>query len=193
MYLPTTETPVNDSEIITLRNYLEVQLDAVRDATHGLTEEQARSRPLRSALSLAGIMKHCAWVMQGALLGAGMLDDAPIDQADFVGSFTLEEDTPFDELRALFVDLEPRYLDMVAGVDLDHVMPLGAMPWYGLDESVSGSLRYLVVHHVEEFARHAGHADIIREEIDGATAIELNAAVEGRPANDFVTPWTPTS
>ena len=42
---------------------------------------------------------------------------------------------------------------------------------------------------MEEFARHAGHADIIREEIDGAQAAELLAAVEGRPANDFVTPW----
>lgn len=64
-------------------------------------------------------------------------------------------------------------------------------PWFGVSEPREGALRYLVVHHVEEFARHAGHADLLREAIDGAKAAELNAAVEGREANDFVTPWTP--
>lgn len=59
-----------------------------------------------------------------------------------------------------------------------------------MDEPRPGTMRYMTVHHVEEFARHAGHADMIREEIDGAQAAALNAAVEGRPANDFVTPWT---
>ena len=40
-------------------------------------------------------------------------------------------------------------------------------------------------------ARHAGHADILREQIDGANSAELAAAAEGRPANAFVTPWQP--
>ncbi len=51
--------------------------------------------------------------------------------------------------------------------------------------------RFALVHHVEELARHAGHADIIREQIDGATAASLLMAVEGREGNDFVQPWTP--
>ncbi|MGO4957955.1 mycothiol transferase [Luteococcus sp. Sow4_B9] len=60
-----------------------------------------------------------------------------------------------------------------------------------LDAARPAKLRYLYVHHVEEFARHAGHADIIREEIDGARAAELWLASEGLPGNDFVTPWEP--
>ncbi|MGB6023231.1 MAG: hypothetical protein WBG89_12965 [Ornithinimicrobium sp.] len=42
-------------------------------------------------------------------------------------------------------------------------------------------------------ARHAGHPDITREQLDGATAIELAFAIEGREGNDYVTPWTPAS
>ena len=64
------------------------------------------------------------------------------------------------------------------------------MPWYGMNETRPAKLRHLYVHHIEEFVRHAGHADIIREQIDGAKGAELLAAAEGRPANDFVTPWS---
>ncbi|MGB7423447.1 MAG: hypothetical protein WA903_00920 [Ornithinimicrobium sp.] len=47
--------------------------------------------------------------------------------------------------------------------------------------------------HANELARHAGHPDITREQLDGATAIELAFAIEGREGNDYVTPWTPAS
>ena len=57
--------------------------------------------------------------------------------------------------------------------DLESELPVGSMLGYGLDEPRPARLRYLYVHHVEDFARHAGHADIIREEIDGAQAAEL--------------------
>lgn len=188
MYLPSI-----DDERTTLRNYLEVQLRAIRDASHGLSDEQARSRPLASDLSLAGLMKHCGFCMVGALAGAGQLDDPPIDGHDFYGSFTLAEDVSVDAMREIFDDLMARYLALTAELDLDDVMQVPPMPWYGMDEPREASMRYLVVHHVEEFARHAGHADLLREQIDGAKAGELNAAIEGRPANDFVTPWTPSA
>jgi Protein of unknown function (DUF664) len=47
----------------------------------------------------------------------------------------------------------------------------------------------LALHLVEEFARHAGHADIVREQLDGAQAGELTMAVEGMQGNDFMQPW----
>lgn len=96
-------------------------------------------------------------------------------------------------MREIYARLCERYLDMVGSADLDATMPMGPFPWYGVTQPSEGALRYLVVHHVEEFARHAGHADLLREAIDGAKAAELNAAVEGRPANDFVTPWAPAT
>ncbi len=64
-------------------------------------------------------------------------------------------------------------------------------PWYGIKDSAEASERYFLTHHVEELARHAGHADIIREQLDGATAGGLYLAVHGLPGNDFVQPWTP--
>jgi len=64
-------------------------------------------------------------------------------------------------------------------------------PWDGIYGPTDSVQRFGLVHHVEELARHAGHADIIREQIDGATAASLLMAVEGREGNDFVQPWTP--
>ncbi len=49
------------------------------------------------------------------------------------------------------------------------------------------SVRWVLLHLIEETARHAGHADIIREAVDGATAFPLLSAAENWPA----TPWTP--
>jgi hypothetical protein len=49
----------------------------------------------------------------------------------------------------------------------------------------------VLFHLIEELARHAGHADIVRESVDGATSYELMAAAEGWPATDWLTPWQP--
>ena len=63
-------------------------------------------------------------------------------------------------------------------------------PWNPVDVD-AWSLRWVLLHLIEETARHAGHADIVREAIDGATAFELLAAVEGWPATDWLKPWAP--
>jgi len=47
----------------------------------------------------------------------------------------------------------------------------------------------VLLHLITETARHAGHADIVREMVDGATAFPLMAAVEGWPATDWMQPW----
>ncbi len=54
-------------------------------------------------------------------------------------------------------------------------------------------MRWVILHLIEETARHVGHADIIRESLDGATAIPVMAAVEGWPVTPWVTPGTPPS
>jgi hypothetical protein len=66
------------------------------------------------------------------------------------------------------------------------------VPWNRRDMD-HWTLRWVLLHLIQETARHAGHADIIRESIDGATMFELMAAVEGWPATDWLTPWTPTT
>jgi len=52
-------------------------------------------------------------------------------------------------------------------------------------------VRWVVLHIIEETARHAGHADIVREAIDGATAYPLMAAAEGWAATEWRQPWQP--
>lgn len=184
MYLPST-----DDERTTLRNYIKTQAEAVRDAAYGLDDEALRSTPLASSLSLGGLMYHCAYVMSGPVGAVG--HDNPFDGIIQPDTFTMPADMTGDDLRAFYDDLTRRYLEVLDEADLDQVMPMGPMPWFGMDEPRDGNLRYLVVHHVEELARHAGHADIIREQIDGAQSGELLLAVEGQPANDFVQPWQP--
>lgn len=185
MYLPA----VHD-ERTTLVNYLDSQLEALRASVHGLTDEQARRTPLRSQLSLAGIIKHINYCMNGSLVGAGLRqqEEHTYDQP---GSFHLTDGETLESELAHFDVLREEYLAMCRDGDLDAVLPAGPMPWYGIDEKRDVKLRYLYVHHVEEFARHAGHADLIREEIDGAQAPELLVALGVIVENDYVKKWTP--
>lgn len=184
MYLPQI-----DDERDTLCNYLEVQLDALRASVHGLTDEQAKRRPLRSALSLAGILKHISFCMSGALVGARRKEAEALDE-DFADSFEPGEESLAGILER-FDALREAYMEMCRDGDLEIEMQVGPFPWYGMDEARPAKLRYLYVHHVEEFARHAGHADIIREQIDGAQSPSLLSAIEGWEPNDYVTPWRP--
>ena len=184
--------PAIHDERTTLRNYMQVQLQAIRDAAHGLTDEQARQQPLASVFSVSGVIKHCSYVLRNRLAAAGVLDAKPSHEdfyEDFTASFTPDENEDLTTLLEDYDRLCEQYLGLVEEVDLDQVMQVPPAPWYGRNEPADATMRYLVVHNLEEFARHAGHADIIREQIDGAKAAELNAAVEGRPANEFVTPW----
>ena len=60
-----------------------------------------------------------------------------------------------------------------------------------LREQICPNSRWVFFHMIEELARHAGHGDIIRESIDGATLYELLAGLEDWPATEWLTPWTP--
>lgn len=183
LYLPQ----IHD-EHTTLCAYLDVQLDAIRASAYGLEDEQARQRPLRSELSISGLLKHTVYVMRQSLSAAGHSEhDQPWDA--FLTSFAPTEEETLETLLSLFDSVRADYTAMCRDGDLDAVVELGPMPWAGLEEPRSAALRYQYVHHIEEFARHAGHADLIREQIDGAQAAELQAAVEGLPANEYVTPW----
>jgi hypothetical protein len=80
----------------------------------------------------------------------------------------------------------------MAGIeDLGQEVPVPkGVPWYPSDVD-NWSVRWVLLHLIEETARHAGHADILREAIDGATAFPLMAAVEGWPETPWMKPWRP--
>lgn len=111
------------------------------------------------------------------------------DYEDFYASFALTEDESFSDVLAGYDQAVARYLQSYDTWDPTATLTLPPAPWFGRTEPAEATLRYQMLQDLVEFARHAGHADIIREQIDDAKALELLAAVEGLPANDFVTPW----
>jgi hypothetical protein len=86
-------------------------------------------------------------------------------------------------------DTEAAALD--ESLDLDQPVPVPRdAPWFPKDID-AWSVRWVYFHLIEELARHAGHADIVREHVDGATMYELMAGAEGWPETPWMKPWRP--
>jgi uncharacterized damage-inducible protein DinB len=171
-----------------LLGFLESQRQGLRRAVHGLTDEQAKLAPSASALSLAGLIKHVADVERSwvEILRA---EHNPARQSQYFASFQPGEEKLEDLLADYAASAEETAAAFLALADLDHPAPVPAgVPWFPKDIE-AWTARWVLVHLIEETARHTGHADIIRETVDGAQAVELTAAVEGWPENGFVKPW----
>lgn len=186
--------PALHDEATGLAEYVDNQLESLRASAYGLTEEQARLTPTRSALSIGGILKHVTFVIRppetyeevSVEEGGEITEDAA---SAFFDTFRLLEDESLAGTLATFDEYRPQVVAWIRGSDEDEQIPVGPAPWYGRMESADARLRYVHVHFVEELARHAGHADIIREQIDGATSLELVLADTGQPATPFAQPW----
>lgn len=187
--------PGKHSEAETFLGYLEQQLDSIRAAAYGLTEEQARETPCRSALSIGGLVKHATYVLQGEQRRRPNPDAIPDEAAValFLGSFALTEDETLAGALDAFDAARATYVAEISEMDPDDAVSEPPAPWDGRFTPTESVRRFQLMHHVEEFARHAGHADIIREQLDGASAASLLMAVEGREGNDFIQPWRPSS
>jgi uncharacterized damage-inducible protein DinB len=182
--------PSVNTEREALVAYLVQQRDGLKYAAHGLTEEQARARPTVSALSVAGLIKHAATTEKSWIQTmTGNVDYA--NERAYLDSFTLTEE---ETLESVIAGLDRVAAETEAAVaaldDLGDKVQLPAAPWYPQDPE-GFSARWILLHVLEELARHAGHADIIREHIDGATMYELMAAAEGWPETDWLKPWRP--
>ncbi|MBB1246416.1 DinB family protein [Streptomyces durbertensis] len=169
----TTPPEVHGDERGALLAALASQRAAFRQAVEGLTEEQARSTPSASELSLAGLIKHLTTVETGWL--ATMRDGTRPDYEDpasfemHAASFVPAE----DETVAVLLD---RYDQAAAETEkavrelpsLNDTFVLPDAPW---GKGGPRSWRWALLHLIEEAARHAGHADVIRETIDGHKAM----------------------
>jgi hypothetical protein len=186
--------PAEHDEITTITNYLDQQLEALRAAVVGLTDEQARERPCRSALSVGGLLTHATDGMQGAIHRLTGGDPAPLDEAAYgryLAAFAVADDVPVADALAAFDELRPQYLAAVAATDPDAVVVEPPAPWDSRFEPTTIRARYYLVHQVEEMARHAGHADILREQIDGLAVPRIVLSEAGAPANSFFEPYRP--
>lgn len=191
-------TPTVRTESDELVAYIAHEIQAIRNSAHGLTDQQARETPCASALSIGGILKHCTYVANGwGRRAKAATQGAPSPQAfaehakAFTASFALTDDETLAGALADFDAATSRLLAELATIDPDDTLYEPAAPWDDRPEPVPTRARFALLHQVEEFARHAGHAHIIREQLDGACAGGLDLAVTGRPGNPYVQPWQP--
>jgi len=175
--------------------YIAQQQDAFRSVIHGLTDEEAGRKPTPSVLCVGSLVKHVAWVQTGWLEQARCAPDpvpprGPETYAAHQENWTWTDEDTVAGVLARLDEVSEQVLDAVRTVDLDLPVPVPPSPWNPTDVA-AWSVRWVWLHLIEELARHAGHADIIRESLDGATAFPLMAAAEGWPPNPWVQPWTP--
>ncbi|GGJ46592.1 DinB family protein [Streptomyces brasiliensis] len=162
-----------------LISFLAEQRGGIRRALLGLTEEQAASRPSASELSLGGLLKHVAEVEQGWVARAkGEPPAVKRDESNWHECFVLTDGETVAGQLAYWEEVAAETEKFIRAVpSLDDTFPLPDDPWFPPDEAVS--MRWLVLHLIRETARHAGHADIVRESLDGKTAFELVAQEQG--------------
>ena len=182
--MPGTVRPVSD-ERDGLLAYLAQQRDGLRYAVHGLTDEQAAATPTVSALSLAGLIKHVAQVEQHWIVEIVAQRPLPAVQAeDYQVGFRPEVGETLAGLLDIYAAVAAETEAIIGGIaDPGQAVPVPqGVPWFPKDVE-AWSVRWVLLHLIQETARHAGHADIIRESLDGATMYALMAAAEGWQAD----------
>ncbi|HET6855802.1 MAG TPA: DinB family protein [Streptomyces sp.] len=164
-----------------LLNFVEAQRGAIRRSVLGLTDEQAATRPSASELSLSGLLKHVAEMELNWLRMAQQRpNESARTEATWGDGFRLVGDETVAGMLEFWAGVAAETEQFVRAVpSLDDTFPLPDAPWFPKDAEVS--MRWLMLHLVEEVARHAGHADIVRESLDGKGAFDLVAAEANPP------------
>ncbi|GAA3712550.1 DinB family protein [Zhihengliuella alba] len=196
--MPAMPGPVAD-EKSSLLAFLSQQRQNFRTVAFGLTDQQARLTPTASALSVGALIKHvtaceAGWV--GRIAAAPEYpasDSVPFEEAAaaYAEQYRMNEDETLEGLIAALDEQERTTESIILAADLDAAVPVPRnAPWFPRDLE-AWSVRWVLGHVLEELSRHAGHADIIRESIDGATWFELMAAIDGMEETPWLKPWQP--
>ncbi|RBY90988.1 DinB family protein [Blastococcus sp. TF02A-30] len=144
----------------------------LRYTVQGLTDEQARQRTTASELTLGGLVKHVAhteaqwarFVLEGPDAMAPPTDDAGYEA--WANAFRLLPEETLEGVLAGYEEVARRTDELVRTLpDLDLSHPLPEAPWFA--PGARRSARRVFLHIVAETAQHAGHADILRESLDG--------------------------
>lgn len=157
--------------------FLGEQRAALRRAVHGLDDEKARATPSASGLCLAGLIKHVASTEESWVGTLTKDAKAPGDQS---GGFDLTDQDRLSQLLEHY-QLTAEHTDSIVATldDLGTLVPISYLNPQ-MPPGLVRSARWVLSHVIEETARHAGHADIVRESLDGATALGL-VVVSGTP------------
>jgi hypothetical protein len=171
---PRTYPPRSADDATMLRSFLDYYRATILRQAEGLSDEQLATPLPPTTMTLGGMVKHLAWVENW--WWRQVLMDGP--ELEWVG--TGFDDDPDWEWSSAKHDpwalLVSRYQDVVA--ECDEILERVLATAEGLDllakrprHGTYASVRWILVHLIEEYARHAGHADLIRESIDGTTDI----------------------
>jgi uncharacterized damage-inducible protein DinB len=168
------EPPLAGDETATLLGFLDFHRATLAWKTGGLDADGLRARTAASSMTLGGMLKHLAYVedLWCSRRLHGRDPTSPWDGVDWKADpdwdwHSAAQDSP-EQLRALWQEAVARSRLLVAEALADGGLERRAAwvdDWYG----EAPSLRWILVHMIEEYARHNGHADILRERIDGVT------------------------
>jgi uncharacterized damage-inducible protein DinB len=146
--------------------------------TRGLTDDQARQRTTASELCLGGLVKHVAmvernWATFMVKGPSAMPDTATMAEADrtaWTDTFRLLPDETLAGVLDAYAAVSRETDLLVSGIpDLAVSQPLPRAPWF--EKGARWSARRTLAHIISETAQHTGHADIIRESLDGAKSM----------------------
>ena len=146
----------------------------LRHTTRGLTDEQAGQRTTASELSLGGLIKHVAlterqW-MRFIVEGPSAMSWDEASAGDWMAGFRILGGETLAGLLESYAQVASRTEELVVRLpDLDAAHPLPPAPWF--EPGARWSARRVLLHVIAETAQHAGHADIIRESLDGAKSM----------------------
>jgi hypothetical protein len=164
-----TERPTSDVKA-TLHRYLKLEREALVEKVDGLTERQARWPMTPTGTNLLGLLKHLAFVEFGYFgdtFGRPHGEVMPDFDADPNADFTVGLDESLQDIVALYRRAWAHSDATIEALDLDSP---GTVPWWR-PGSQDVQLERILVHVTTETARHAGHADIVRELTDGETGL----------------------
>lgn len=173
-----------------LLSFLRQQRDGIRNAAFGLSDEQLRAKPTAGALSIGGLLKHVVATESVWVDGIAGVERSTDPEA-YGDTFELTDDDTSDSLLTALAARAAASEELVRSVGIDDPVPVPrGVPWFP-DDLDAWSVRWVLLHLIEEIARHAGHADIVRESLDGATMYPLMAAAEGWEPQPWLQPWAP--
>ena len=162
-----TDTPPAWDERSQLTTFLDYARDTARAKCEGISPENARSAPLPGSplMSLCGLISHLRWVeyhwFQVVFLGEE--DEGPWTDEDPDREMRIAVDVPLADLLAQYEEQSARYRKLVAENDLNATAERPIRDGRHVD------VRWILLHLIEETARHNGHLDILRELADGRT------------------------
>ncbi|MGF0310620.1 DinB family protein [Rhodococcus sp. IEGM1428] len=144
----------------------------------GITDEQARTRTTVSELTLGGLLHHVVSNERHWMKVIADLDEtAEFDMASAGSEYVMAEDETVAGLVAEWEEVARSTTDALATLDLNLSVPVPTAPW--APERIWQTARFTVLHILREISQHAGHADIIREELDGANTTQTWASEAG--------------